>query len=216
MSQTTGGKSILVAGATGLVGRECVDLLIADPLFTRIVALVRRPLAKEIKSERIKVEQIDFDRLEERPEIFGVDVVLCALGTTLRQAGSRSAFRTVDHDYPMKVAKICLERGARHFLLVSALGADPGSRVFYSRVKGELEHDIGELGYPSLTIVRPSFLIGERQEPRFGEGVARRCAFLFPARFRPVAATIVAASLVRAASDVTPGTHIIENRNILT
>lgn len=215
MPSTLAGKSVLVAGATGLVGRECVDLLLANPAFTRIVALVRRPLSMEIESERLKIQKVEFDHLEDRPEVFGVDFILCALGTTMRQAGSESAFRVVDYDYPLSIARIGFARGARHFLLVSSLGADPGSGIFYLRVKGELENAITEVGYRSVTIVRPSVLIGVRQERRFAERVAQRFAFLFPARFRPVGATRVAAALVRAASEDAPGRRIIENRDIL-
>ena len=214
MSQTPAGKSILVAGATGLVGRECVDLLLAQPAFTRITALVRRPLVNEIDSERLKIERVDFDRLDDRQEVFGVDSIVCALGTTMRQAGSEPAFRHVDFDFPLAVARIGIARGARHFLLVSSAGASAASGRFYLRVKGELEDAVTELGYPSLTIVRPSFLVGDRAEPRFGEGMARRWAFLFPARLRPVKATRVAAALVHAASEEAPGKRVIENREI--
>ena len=123
MSQTPAGKTILVAGATGLVGRECVDLLLAHPAFTRITALVRRPLGNEIESERLKIERVDFERLGDRPEVFGVNSIVCALGTTGRKAGSESAFRHVDFDFPLAIARIGLARGARHFLLVSSAGA---------------------------------------------------------------------------------------------
>jgi uncharacterized protein YbjT (DUF2867 family) len=215
MSQTPGGKSILVAGATGLVGRECVDLLLANPAFSRIVALVRRSLPVEIESGRLKIEKVDFDRLDDRPEVFGVEFILCALGTTMRQAGSESAFRVVDFDYPLGIAKVGFARGARHFLLVSSAGANPASGIFYLRVKGELEKAITEIGFRSVTIVRPSVLTGDRPEKRIGEGIARRFAFLAPARFRPVSATRAAASLVRAASEDAPGIRIIENRDLL-
>ena len=214
MSQASVGKSILVAGSTGLVGRECVDMLIGTPAFTRIVALVRRPLLKAVESERLKVEPVDFNRLAEKPELFGVDIILCALGTTMRQAGSEAAFRTVDYDYPLAIAQTGLARGARHFMLVSSAGADPGSRFFYMRVKGELEAAVSEIGYRSLTIIRPSFIIGDRVERRPWEPLLQRLGVLAPAGLRPVRATAVAASLVRAAAADAPGKTIIENRNI--
>jgi len=214
MSQKPVAKSALVAGATGLVGRECVDLLLANPEFTRIVALVRRSLPKDIDSERLKVEKVDFEHLDDRGEVFGVDVIICALGTTMRAAGSEGAFRIVDYDYPLALAKLGYARGARHFLLVSSQGANAESGVFYPRVKGELENAVSEIGYRSLTIVRPSFLIGEREERRFGEELGRRFGFLAPPRYRPVRATVVAAALVRAAAEDIPGKRIIENREI--
>jgi uncharacterized protein YbjT (DUF2867 family) len=214
MSQQKEGKSVLVAGATGLVGRECVDLLMANPAFTRIIALVRRPLGKEIESERLKIEEVDFDHLDERPEVFSVNAIICALGTTMRQAGSEEAFRVVDYDYPLAIARLGFVRGARHFLLVSSMGADAASSVFYTRVKGEIENAVAELGYASVTIVRPSLLVGERPERRMGEEMAGRFAFLAPRRIRPVSAALVAATLVRAAAEETPGKQTIENSDI--
>ncbi|HMK39094.1 MAG TPA: NAD(P)H-binding protein [Bacteroidota bacterium] len=214
MPEKPAAKSALVAGATGLVGRECVDLLLSNPEFTRIVALVRRSLPKEITSDILKVEKVDFERLNDRPELFAVDVIICALGTTMRAAGSEGAFRIVDYDYPLALAKLGFARGARHFLLVSSQGANAESGVFYPRVKGELENAVSEIGYRSLTIVRPSFLIGEREQRRFGEELGRRFGFLAPPRYRPVRATLVAAALVRAASEDVPGKRVIENREL--
>jgi uncharacterized protein YbjT (DUF2867 family) len=153
----------------------------------------------------------EFDRLADHPEWFQVDKVFCALGTTIRQAGSQEAFRRVDYAYPLAIAKAARSRGARHFLLVSALGADARSSVFYNRVKGELEQAVQALGYPSLTIARPSMLVGDRKEPRFGEEVAKRIGWLLPPRWRPVRASQVAAALVNAAHENAPGVQILEN-----
>lgn len=141
--------------------------------------------------------------------------MLCALGTTLRRAGSRERFREVDLGYPLRIAELALRRGAGHFLLVSSVGADPGSRFFYSRVKGELEQAILELGYPAVTVVRPSLLLGERREFRPGEQIAKRFGFLAPPRYRPVHAADVAAILVDAARRREPGKRVIESREIL-
>ena len=134
------GRRVLLAGATGLVGRECLARLAADETVSGITALVRRMPADSSRHDRkVRFAEVDFDRLEEQRALFAVDQVICALGTTIRKAGSREAFRRVDYDYPLAIARLALEGGARHFLLVSALGADPESRVFYSRVKGEME-----------------------------------------------------------------------------
>ena len=168
----------LLAGATGLVGREC---------------------------------RTDFDRLHEHPDWFQVDKVFCALGTTIRQAGSQEAFRRVDYEYPLAIAKAARARGASHFLLVSAHGASARSRVFYNRVKGELEEAVQALGYPSLTIARPSLLLGNRKEPRFGEELAKRLGWLAPPSWRPVHASQVASALVAAAHTNAPGVRILEN-----
>ena len=209
------GRRVLLAGATGLVGRECLELLVADPGVVTVTALVRRdPPAELRRSSKLRFERADFDRLEDSRRLFAADQVVCALGTTIRKAGSREAFRRVDFDYPLAMARLALTLGARHFLLVSALGASARSSVFYSRVKGELEEAVLALGYPSVTIVRPSLLLGEREEFRLGEEVAKRFAWAAPRKYRPVAARDVAAALVAAAREDRPGRRIIESAEI--
>lgn len=200
-----------MAGATGLVGRECVRLLAQDDEVGEVRALVRRPLPPEVKSARVRECMTDFDMLQQHADCFHVDWVFCALGTTMRKAGSREAFRKVDYDYPLAIAKAALDRGANHLLLVSAVGANPRSSFFYNRVKGELEEAVHALGYPSVTIARPSLLLGDRQEWRTGEELARRAGWLLPARLRPVEASQVAAALVRAAHAPVFGVRILEN-----
>jgi uncharacterized protein YbjT (DUF2867 family) len=153
----------LVAGATGLVGRECVRLLSNDNVVTEVRAVVRRPLPPDSAGPRVRECRTDFDQLPYHPEWFEVDWVFCALGMTMRQAASREAFRRVDYEYPLIIAKAALERGASHLLLVSALGANAHSAIFYFRIKGELEEAVRALGYRSVTITRPSILIGHRQ-----------------------------------------------------
>lgn len=203
---------VLLAGATGLVGGLCLQRLLEDPVFTRVVVLVRRPLGKA----HPKLEQhiVDFAHLAEARDLFNVDKVICALGTTIKQAGSQERFREVDHDYPLALARLGLEQGARHFLLVSALGADSQSSVFYNRVKGDVEIQLRALGYPQVTIVRPSLLLGERRELRFGEEVGKRLAFLVPGKYKPVQADDVAKVLVQAARQDAPGVEVIESDQI--
>jgi len=203
--------SALVAGATGLVGRELVRQL-ATSDYERVSALLRRVPA-EFPS-RVTPIVADFDHLERIAGQLAADDVFCALGTTIKTAGSRDAFRRVDHDYVVAVARVARERGARHFLLVSSLGADQRSRVFYSRVKGEVEAAVQALGYPSVTIVRPSLLLGERSEFRLGESLMKPFGPLMPRRYRPVHARAVATTLIRAALEPRPGVRIIESREI--
>ena len=126
-------------------------------------------------------------------------------------AGSQAAFRAVDYELPLRVARLARAQGATHFLLVSALGASAASRVFYNRVKGELEDALGALGFRSLTIARPSLLLGERAEFRLGERVAQPFGCLMPPRWKPVHARQVAAALVRAAREDLAGHRVIEN-----
>jgi uncharacterized protein YbjT (DUF2867 family) len=201
----------LLAGATGLVGRDCLRLLASSDHVVEVRAVVRRPLPPESRGSRVRECLTDFDQLHNHLEWFQVDKVFCALGTTIRQVGSQEAFRRVDYDYPLAIAKAARARGASHFLLVSALGANARSRIFYNRVKGELEDAVQALGYRSVTIARPSVLLGDRQEPRFGEGIAKALAWLAPLRWRPVPASKVASALVSAAHANAPGLQILEN-----
>jgi uncharacterized protein YbjT (DUF2867 family) len=208
--------SIALLGATGLVGGHCLDLLARDRAFERIVVVARRKLG-EAMAPRVEAHVIDFDDLEAHADLFAVDQVMCALGTTIRSVGgSQERFRAVDFGIPLAAARMALQRGSRHFLLVSALRADSQSRIFYSRVKGELEDQLRTLGFRSVTIVRPSLLLGNRREFRLGEEVARRLAWAIPGRYRPVGARDVAAALVRSAKADVPGLHIIESDEIGT
>jgi uncharacterized protein YbjT (DUF2867 family) len=208
--------SVALLGATGLVGRHTLDLLAADPQFSRVVVLARRKPG-EAMAPRVEAHLVDMDRLEDRPDLFGVDAVICALGTTIKTVGgSRERFRAVDLGIPLAAARVARRQGARHFLLVSALGADAGSRIFYNRVKGELENELRTLGFRSVTILRPSLLLGDRAQPRFGEEIAKRFAWLVPGRYRPIHARDVAAALVRAAKEDVPGLHILESDEIVS
>jgi uncharacterized protein YbjT (DUF2867 family) len=215
---TANGRSVLVAGATGLVGRETVRLLLADPEFTRVVALSRRPLSPEVNAPKLEQRVLDFDDLAQHHALFAVDAIICAMGTTIKQAGSQLRFRVVDYEYPLTIARLGRSQDASTFVLVSTLGADPSSRVFYSRLKGELEDALRGLGYRTLTVVRPSLLLGKRAELRLGEEVAKGASRLLsgviPAKYRPVEARAVAETLVRAAKDDTPGMRVIESASI--
>jgi uncharacterized protein YbjT (DUF2867 family) len=204
-------RKVLVLGATGLVGCEIVEGLVADESVAEVRALVRRSLERWAPTVKLRELIADFDTLDAHPEWFRVDQVFCALGTTIRKAGSREAFRRVDFDYAFAVARLAHAQGARHFLLVSAVGADARSRIFYSRVKGELEDAVRAVGYTSVTIARPSVLVGARAELRVGELVMKQLAPLFPAAWKPVQARQVASALVRAARGERPGVEILAN-----
>jgi uncharacterized protein YbjT (DUF2867 family) len=194
------------------VGAEVVRQLAVDDTVGRITVLARgRP---DRLPSRVEAHAVDFDRLHEHEALFAVDQIICALGTTIKKAGSRAAFRTVDFDYPLAVAKLGLSQGARHLLLVSALGANSKSRVFYSRVKGELEDQLRSLRYRAVTIARPSLLIGPRKEFRLFERIGAVIGEFVPGRYRPVHAAAVARSLVTAARIDAPGLHIIESEEI--
>lgn len=191
----------LIAGATGLTGRHLLNLLLADSRYGRVYALVRKPsLAAQPKLREIVV---DFGRL---PALPNADDVYCCLGTTIRKAGSQSAFRSVDFDYVVNLARRARRSGAKQFLVVSAMGASPTSLFFYNRIKGEMEQALVAIRFSALHIFRPSLLVGTRPESRPGEriGIATlsRLAplMLGPARkFRPIAAETVARAMLQAA-----------------
>ncbi|MBA3889318.1 MAG: NAD(P)H-binding protein [Gemmatimonadaceae bacterium] len=210
----------MVLGGTGMVGGELIGLLLRDPGFARVVAPARRLVTAPAgfsaeQRDRLDARVVDFDRLDGQADAFnGVTHIFCALGTTIRLAGSQEKFRRVDHDYPVAAARLGLQLGAVHYLLVSALGADAGSRVFYNRVKGETERDVCAVGYPAVTIVRPSLLLGEREDFRLGEQVAKWFAWLTPARLAPVHARDVGAALVASANEKKSGTLVIESAAI--
>ena len=205
---------MLVIGATGLVGSECVRLLAVDPTCSRIVALTRRAQNAFPVSSKLEVAVVDFDHLERHANVFEVDQIICALGTTMAKTPSRDVYRQIDYFYPLEVARRGLAHGATHYLVVTAVGANPNSRVFYNRLKGELEDALSLLNYRSLTIARPSVLIGDRSEPRLSEKIAWKLSFLTPRRYKPVPAANVAKALVNAARDDLPGLRIIQNEEM--
>lgn len=208
-------RTALLAGATGLVGGECLRLLLDDDRYARIVVVTRRELAAHAAPAG-RVEQVvcDFAALEDVDDRLRADHVYCALGTTIRKAGSQERFREVDCEYPRRLAGIALRNGARHYSLVSAAGASLSSPFFYSRVKGELEQALREMGWPSLAIVRPSVIAGERSESRPFEKLAQYALRYAPAAWRSVPAADIAAAMVATALREPPGTTVIESAGI--
>jgi uncharacterized protein YbjT (DUF2867 family) len=212
------GRTVLLAGATGLVGRECLRLLLAAPFVERLVVLSRRALpaaaVAALGGPKLEAYEIDFSRLDQYANLLAVDQIVCSLGTTIKAAGSRARFRDIDYGIPYSIARLGSRKGAHHFLLVSALGANAGSRIFYNRVKGELEDAVRALPFRSVTILRPSLLIGERTEPRVVERFAGWSAFLWPKRLKPVRARRVANALIRASEADAPGVRVIESEEM--
>lgn len=203
---------ILLVGATGLVGSHVLRQLLDDPRCQAVIAPTRRPLA--LTDARLLNPVVDFAQLPESADWWAVDAVICALGTTLKQAGSREAFAQVDHQYPLQVARLARSHGATAFVLNSAKGADPDSRFFYNRVKGALEQDLRGLGYPSLTLVRPGLIGGERKDHRAGERAASvvlgTLAPVLPRSWRINPAVKIAAAMVEAALQPAPAVSVIE------
>jgi uncharacterized protein YbjT (DUF2867 family) len=205
-------RSIALLGATGLVGRHLLTQLEADSSIAAIHVIARRGIPQG--SAKVVQHVFDLATLEAHGDALAVDQVFCALGTTIATAGSQERFRIVDYEYPLTAARIALRRGARHFLLVSALGANARSRVFYNRVKGELEDAVLALGYRSVTIARPSLLLGDRTEVRRGEQIAKKLSWITPPKYRGIQAATVAKALTEAARLDEPGARILESREM--
>lgn len=207
---------LMLVGATGLVGQAVLQQALADPRVSQVVAPTRRGLPPH---PRLLNLLVDFDQLPSDASWWAVDAVVCALGTTIRVAGSRAAFYRVDHDYPLRVAELARKGGAQAFALNSALGADPASRVFYSRTKGELERDLQALIYPSLTVVRPGLIGGDRTESRPAEQLAVQLSQwlrpLLPLRYRVVPAGRIAHHLLQAALLARPGFQVLMSEALL-
>lgn len=211
-------KHALIAGATGLVGNELLQQLIRGRQYHTISILSRHEV--ETTSKRVETIIVDYDALtdEQMPE---VDDVFCCLGTTMNKAGSKDAFRKVDYDYPLRVAEITHRKGAQQYLLVSAMGADESSYIFYNRVKGEVEESIAKLGFQSYHVFRPSMLLGERTETRIGEQIGQvvmqGIAPLMVGglkKYQAIPAEKVAEAMVHMARKELSGVYIFESDKI--
>lgn len=204
--------TVWIAGATGLVGAHVLDLLLASPKTTRVVSFTRRPLAKPDPKHENRV--VDFAALPTGADAGHADAAFCCLGTTMKQAGSQQAFRQVDHDYVVSFARAARSAGATHFLMVSSLGADKTSAVFYNRVKGEAEDAVQSLGFERVTIVRPSLLLGDRSELRLGERLFAPISKLLPRSVRGIEASTVARAMVALSGRPEAGARVVLSREL--
>ncbi|BCD86509.1 oxidoreductase [Pseudomonas solani] len=200
-------QHILLAGATGLTGEHLLDRLLNEPTVERVLAPTRRPLAEHKRLDNPVGEIADL-----LPHLQGpVDTAFCCLGSTIRQAGSQEAFRAIDLDLVLAVGARARELGARHYLVISALGADASSSVFYNRTKGEMEGALKAQDWPQLTLVRPSLLLGPRSEFRLGERLAAPLMRWLPGKYRGIGACTLARALWRLALETDQGTRIVES-----
>lgn len=207
---------LLIVGATGLVGRAVVRQAAKSEDFERVTCLVRKqPLNPVAQAE---YEECDFAALSDDWPAWKSDAIIIALGTTIAKAGSQAAFEAVDLDLVVSCAALARGAGAQRAAVVSSLGADAHSGNFYLMVKGRMESGVQELGFPSLTILRPSLLDGERDEKRPAESVGLVAAKLFrpliPRRYRAIPAELVAAALIHSVTRGTPGSTIMESDEI--
>jgi uncharacterized protein YbjT (DUF2867 family) len=206
-------KKALILGASGLIGSHLLTLLLQDDAYTTVRILVRNPIDKKhAKLEQVKV---DFNYLQYYKASFSVDDVFCCLGTTIKKAGSQEAFYKVDATYPFEAAKLAKQQGSHQYLIVTAMGADKNSRIFYNRVKGEVEEKIDSLQFPSFHIFRPALLLGERHETRTGEAIAQKIMPLFNflmigglKKYKPIEGSKVAQAMLKIAKQQISGKHI--------
>ena len=214
MTATTQPLRLLLLGATGAVGREVLALALADPRVARVTAPTRRPLPVQ---NRLLNPVTDFAQLDAAAPWWQADAVVCALGTTIKLAGSQTAFAAVDRDLVIATARLARQAGATRLALNTSLGASAQGN-FYLRTKAQAEDGVRALGYPSLTIVRPSLIAAERAAVRPGEvaglWVARVLGSLVPRRYRPVAAARIARVLLDAALQGEPGDHLMESEQL--
>jgi uncharacterized protein YbjT (DUF2867 family) len=213
-------KTALMLGGSGLVGRFCLQALLEDPTYERVISVARHELAIAAHPKLVQ-KIIEFDALSSltSPQL---DDVFCALGTTIRKAGSQEAFRRIDLELPLTAAKQALKSGARQFVLVSSVGADPKSKNFYLRTKGELEQALASLSFKAVHIFRPSLLLGDRHESRPGESFAIVAAKVFQflcvgplRRYHPISAMHVGKAMVDASKAGRQGASVYEYNEII-
>jgi uncharacterized protein YbjT (DUF2867 family) len=218
-------RTALVVGATGLVGTRCVACLSRTSEYASVRCLVRRAGAiPGAAGSNVEERVVDFGALTD-DDVAGIDDVFCAMGTTMKKAGSKDAFRVVDHDLPLAVARRAVAAKARRFVLVSSVGASATSSTFYLRTKGELEDALATLGFTALHVLRPSFLLGSRSaESRTGEAIGIAVARLVSplllgglGRYRAIEADDVARAMVAAAigTDPASGRAVYEYADLL-
>ncbi|MBT1687685.1 NAD-dependent epimerase/dehydratase family protein [Dawidia soli] len=207
-------RTALIAGGTGLVGSQLLQLLLASDRYGKVVALTRSALPVHPKLEQVPVTQETLSGGQHMK----VDDVFCCLGTTIAKAKTKENFYQVDFYYPLLLARSGYAHGARQYMLISALGASKDSTVYYNRVKGEVEEAIGAVGIETLHIFRPSLLLGPRQEQRTGEDAAKFIykifGFLIPRKYKAIDSAKVARAMLQYASQEQKGTFIHESKDL--
>jgi uncharacterized protein YbjT (DUF2867 family) len=210
------GKTALLAGTTGLIGSQLLELLLADNEYDKITAISRKPLDKA----HSKLENLvcNLNELESHTSTLKADDIFCCLGTTMKNAKTKEAFRAVDYEAPLMLAKMAKANGAKKYLLVSALGADRNSSIFYNQVKGEVEAAITEVDFESFHIFQPSLLTGPRKEQRSGEKAAqvfyKMFGFLIPKKFASIESIKVARAMIAFAKQKDKGKFIHSSKEI--
>lgn len=209
-------RTAIIAGATGLIGKQLLEKLLASERYDRVIALTRSALP--LTNPKLQNLITNFRDLATVLAGAPADDVFCCLGTTMAKAGSKQNFYEVDFEYPLALARATLALGARQYSLVSALGADSSSSIYYNKVKGEVEGAIRALDFETIHIFRPSLLLGPRNEKRPGEDVAKALykifGFAIPAKYKAIQASTVATAMIAFASKDLKGIYIHESRQL--
>lgn len=207
--------SAMILGPSGLIGSELLKLCLQSDDYSSVVVPVRRPLGFD--HEKLCEKVIDFN-MPPWEELFPVDHIYCCLGTTIKKAGSQSNFRKVDHDYPLAFAAAAKKFNALVFSIVTAAGSNAQSKIFYNRVKGEIEINLKALNLNSTLIFQPSLLLGDRKEFRIGEkigiGIAKLTGRITPSAYRAIQSKAVANSMLNKTLESRIGFHLISNQTM--
>ena len=191
-------KSAIILGATGLTGGILLEKLIADDSFERIVLFSRSSAGK--KYPKIEEHLIDLFELQKHADAFKADVVFCCIGTTKAKTPDNETYKKIDYGIPVTAAKLAKENGIETFIVISSLGADEDSRVFYSKTKGEMQRDVLEQNISNTYILQPSLIVGNRDESRFGEHMAKVFmkvfGFLIPEKYKMIQAKTIAQAML--------------------
>jgi uncharacterized protein YbjT (DUF2867 family) len=211
---------VLLVGATGLVGSHVLEQALKDIRINKVVMLTRSAITLEPNANpKLEIIQTDFDDLPKSANWWQVDSVICTLGTTMAKAKTKEQFRRVDYDYPLAVAIIARQHNASSFVLNSSMGANVSSRFFYNQVKGEIEAEIAKLDFPSLTILRPGLIEGDRKEKRFGEqimiGILKIFGVILPKIMQLNPARNIAQQMIESALQQKRGMQIIRSDKLI-
>lgn len=209
-------KTALIIGSTGLIGSQLLDLLLESQDYEKVVTFVKRDTGK--KHPKLTQHVIDFDKPETFKQWIVGDDFFCTIGTTIKKAGSKEAFRKVDYEYPRQFAELALTNKVKQFLIISSLGADKSSGNFYLKTKGEIENFLKNCSFKSVSVLQPSLLLGDRKEFRLGEKIGaffmQSFAFLFLGnlkKYKPIESKIVAKALIKIAQNNNKGYEIYES-----
>lgn len=209
-------KTAVIAGASGLIGTALLPLLLQNDEYEAVHSVGRRML--DVRHEKLTQHIVDFSDLSSLN--LPCHHVYCCVGTTIRVAGSKERFVEVDHDYPLNLARAALRNGAQSYTIITSVGAKAESAVFYSSVKGRVERELALLGFKSLTIIRPSMLLGDRKQSRPAEWISKHLmtllAPIIPKAYKAVHDSTVAACMLRHTLAEHEGVRIIENADILS